>query len=420
MGAKLKEKDGAYWVVVHLNGKRKWKKIGTDKRQAQAVVHQVNAKIALGEFSMKEEANEPTVAEALQRWYDDYRPTFSTSFAQTAEINIRRHLAPFFGHMKLGSVTEQHILQFITEKTTNVKKPLRASTLLNILSVLRRVMGLAVDHGELSKTPCQHLGRLLAKVDRHQSSEVEHVNAWSREEVAKLLDVARNLEPRFYPLLTFLLSTGCRRGEALGLKWEDVNFDDSRILVRRALVRGELGTPKSGRARFVVMSPALADVLSDLFAERHRGTLSGKWKETPEFVFCSETGGNLDERNVTRSWERLRRKAQKVGVRPLRLHDARHTFASLALAAGKSVHWVASQLGHANPELTLRVYAHALREEETDLSFLDFDSTKRHPRGTEHLEVAENQNAPDLSGRGHSVFMEHETRFELATLTLAT
>ena len=58
--------------------------------------------------------------------------------------------------------------------------------------------------------------------------------------------------------------------------------------------------------------------------------------------------------------------------------------------------------------------AHALEEEEeeTDLSFLDFGSTKRHSRGTEHLEVAENQNAPDLSGRGHSVFMEHETRFE--------
>ena len=59
---------------------------------------------------MKEEAKESTVAEALQRWYDDYRPTFSTSFAQVAEINIRRHLVPFFGPMKLSNVTEQHIL----------------------------------------------------------------------------------------------------------------------------------------------------------------------------------------------------------------------------------------------------------------------------------------------------------------------
>jgi hypothetical protein len=72
-------------------------------------------------------------------------------------------------------------------------------------------------------------------------------------------------------------------------------------------------------------------------------------------------------------------------MRPLRLHDARHTFASLALASGKSIRWVASQLGHGSPEFTLRVYAHALREEEADLSFLDFGGTKRHPRGTKEV-----------------------------------
>ena len=62
-------------------------------------------------------------------------------------------------------------------------------------------------------------------------------------------------------------------------------------------------------------------------------------------------------------------------MRPLRLHDARHTFASLALAAGKNIRWVAAQLAHANPALTLRVYAHAMGEEETDLGFLDFGGT---------------------------------------------
>ncbi|MAJ61817.1 MAG: hypothetical protein CBC48_18960 [bacterium TMED88] len=67
----------------------------------------------------------------------------------------------------------------------------------------------------------------------------------------------------------------------------------------------------------------------------------------------------------------------------------------MALASGKSVRWVASQLGHASPEFTLRVYAHALREEETDLSFLDFGGTKRHPRGTEPIRaVAANRSRP--------------------------
>jgi hypothetical protein len=79
----------------------------------------------------------------MHQWYDDYRPTFSTSFPRVAEINIRRHLVPFFGPTKLGDVTEQHTLRFITQETTEAKHPLRASTLLNILSVLRRTRSIA-------------------------------------------------------------------------------------------------------------------------------------------------------------------------------------------------------------------------------------------------------------------------------------
>jgi integrase len=89
-------------------------------------------------------------------------------------------------------------------------------------------------------------------------------------------------------------------------------------------------------------------------------------------VFCSEAGTPLDERNVTRTWERVRRRAQKAGVRPLKLHTTRHTFASLALAAGRSIRWVADQLGHSNPAFTLRPYAHALPVEDEDLGFADF------------------------------------------------
>jgi integrase len=133
---------------------------------------------------------------------------------------------------------------------------LKASTVLTILSVMRRVFVLAVENEELLRSPCRNLGKLIAKVKRHQSEEVEHVSSWSHEEVATLLDLARVEEPGFYPFLAFLLHTGCRKGEAQAIKWEDVDWHENRILVRRSFSRGRLAPPKSGQARKVVLSPA--------------------------------------------------------------------------------------------------------------------------------------------------------------------
>jgi len=102
------------------------------------------------------------------------------------------------------------------------------------------------------------------------------------------------------------------------------------------------------------------------------GPVARLGSEVSEWVFCSLAETHLDERNVTRSWSRIRRRAAKLGVRPLKLHVARHTYASLALAAGKSIRWVAAQLGHASAAFTLRTYVHAMPEEEADLAFAEF------------------------------------------------
>jgi len=283
MGAKLREKGGYYYAVVHHAGKRKWKKIGQNKREAQKVVHKINAQIALGAFSMREKKM-PTVGQALLSWHSSYRPTFSDSYAQLVEINIRRHLIPAFGVLKLDELSEGHILQFIEEKTSRAAKALKASTLKNILSMLGRVMTLAVEEGEIEKNPCRNIGRLLKKIARQQAEEVSGRDSWTRSEVETLLETAESEEPAFYPLLMFLLSTGCRKGEALGLKWQDVDFERGRLDVRRALVRGRLGTPKSGKARSVVLSPDLAEMLWSLLGSRRRACLERGW---PRFLRLS-------------------------------------------------------------------------------------------------------------------------------------
>ena len=135
------------------------------------------------------------------------------------------------------------------------------------------------------------------------------------------------------------------------------------------------------------------------------------WKEIPPWVFCSDTGNPIDARNLERTWHRVRRRAQAQGVRPLRLHCARHTYATRALRAGKSLRWVAQQLGHANPELTLRTYAHVMPEEESDVSFANFGGSKRLYPAPSNLGTTPNNNTPGLNDRGHWEKLERETGF---------
>ena len=106
-------------------------------------------------------------------------------------------------------------------------------------------------------------------------------------------------------------------------------------------------------------------------------------------------------------------------------HDAAgitsvRTFASLPLAAGASIAWVSAPLGLANPEITLRVYAHGVPDEPTDLRFLDFGGAKGQPDGTHRRVASQTKTPPRLSDRGHWEKLERETGFEPATLSLGS
>jgi integrase len=190
------------------------------------------------------------------------------------------------------------------------------------------------------------------------------------------MQLAREHERRFAPALVFAFSTGCRKGEILGLKWIDVDFERRAVSIRRAITMRQLTTPKSGRGRLVAMTETLAEELFNLLATRRREALARGWPDVPEWVFPSTAGTSWDETNFATVWARLRRRAQAEGVRPLRFHATRHSWATWALRAGKSVRWVAQQLGHQDLAFTLRVYGHATREEESDLSIAEALGTK--------------------------------------------
>jgi integrase len=342
-----------------------------DKRCAERAAEEINHRLALGLYEPRDEGREGLpFNRAVETWLRDYAPTMKPAYEQLCRALLRNHLEPFFGSQDLQEIHETDLLRFIREKLSAGFAP---ATIRSCLSVVRRVCTLAVREGTLARNPATHLGELMRRVDQYTASEVRVVDAWSRDEAGILLGLAKEHDSRFYCVLRLLFGTGMRRGEALGLRWEDVDLERGRLYVRRALVRGEPTTPKSGKGRVVALSPGLASELLDLLAQRRRECLARRWPEMPPWVFCSERGGPLEERNLVRSWDRIRRRAQKLGVRPLRLHDCRHSFATWALASGKSIRWVADQLGHHSPTVTLRTYAHAMPDEERDLSFADIE-----------------------------------------------
>lgn len=165
---------------------------------------------------------------------------------------------------------------------------LAPATIQNGLSIVRRVLNLAVRDDLIAKNPASGIGKLTQRVDRRVASEVRSINAWSRDEVETLLSLAAEYEPQFEPLLRFLMSTGARRGEALGLRWDDIDFERRRITIRRALKKVITVTPKSGRARVLAMPPTLALSLFNLLTQRQREAIHRGWASVPEPVFCSE------------------------------------------------------------------------------------------------------------------------------------
>jgi integrase len=188
------------------------------------------------------------------------------------------------------------------------------------------------------------------------------MQTWSLREVRTFLAHVR--DDRLFALYRLALATGMRRGEIVGLRWQDVDLDAARLAVVQQLVvvdgwRVEVSEPKTARGRRVLdLDPATVQALRahrDVqIAER---AFMGPDYEDNDLVFCREDGRALHPDKVSQAFTRL---ARAAGLPPIRFHDLRHTYATLALAAGEYPKVLSERLGHASAAFTLDTYAHVI------------------------------------------------------------
>jgi len=287
----------------------------------------------------------------LERWVTDtVRPSVRPLTFQSYELNVRR-LRPFLGRVRLSALSPAHVQAAYGGL---LRTGLSARSVEQAHAVLHRALGQAVMWGMIPRNPCD-----AVSVPRPERREMQSL---VEEQVQRLFRATE--EERLHALWVLLATAGLRLGEALGLRWSDLDLEGGRLIVRRALQR-QTGVgmvfvePKTGRSRRTVH--LAQGTVRALRAHRDRQGVERRragelWNEN-ELVFCTEVGRPIEPGYV--NW-RLHKALKAAGLPPIRVHDLRHTAASLLLTRGVHPKVVQEMLGHTKIQLTLDTYSHVL------------------------------------------------------------
>jgi integrase len=218
------------------------------------------------------------------------------------------------------------------------KEGYEAATVRNILAPVRGMYNQAIEDGE--PIPLNPAARFRKK---NRGGQKTKINPLTKEETSLFLQKTLQLAPEKYPLYLCAVRTGIRRGELIALKASDVNFETRLINVQRTLSRGKIKPPKSGKTRQVDMSAQLTKVLRELN------------RKGDEPLFQTTTGTMLEPSNLYKAYQSFLKDA---GLRRIRFHDLRHTFATLHIINNQSLAYIRDQLGHSSIKVTVDLYGH--------------------------------------------------------------
>jgi integrase len=357
MGVKLRERpegSGIWWVFIDHHGKRKARKIGGDKRLAMEVTKKIEAKLALGEFNIGKEENDfPTFGEYAEKWISITVPaSCKRSTGRDYRLLLDKYVLPVFKNYRVDEIKRLMVRDFIEKK---INEGFASSSVTHMKNVISGVLNLAIDDEKLSVNPAHRLGRVI----KSKSLRLQ-IDPLTREELSCLLRTFENEFSKHYPMALTLARTGMRLGEALALQWPDIDFHGQFIKVQRGFSRGKIETPKNGKSRRVDMSRQLTECLLNLREQRKIESLTNGFAKIPEWVFVTDAGRPL----IANHWRTdvFGKALERAKLRKIRIHDLRHTYASLLIQAKESLAYVRDQLGHHSIKVTVDIYGHLAPE----------------------------------------------------------
>jgi integrase len=344
----------SYSIVISLGkdpdtGKYRyqWVSVKGTKKDAEKRLSELLHQLDTGTFV---NPSKTTLAEYLQRWLQEYaKPNLSPRGFERYESITRVHLIPRLGNTPLVQLTSEQLQKHYTLKVNEGLSP-RSIRYHHV--VLHKALETAMKWGLLARN-------VSDGVDVPRARQAE-MRTWDEYEVTRFLEAAR--DSRYYALFHTALFTGMRRSELLALQWRDIDFH--QISVNRSLHQLRDGSyvftqPKSVKSRrTIALSPSSVLTLSE-HKEDQKGirAMLGLPLRDDDLVFATHDGKPLRPNTVSRAWAAL---AAHAGLKIIRLHDARHTHASLMLKQGVHPKIVQERLGHSSIQVTLDTYSHVV------------------------------------------------------------
>ncbi|TSB17752.1 tyrosine-type recombinase/integrase [Streptomyces benahoarensis] len=288
------------------------------------------------------------LSEWLPYWLEEHiRPERKKTTYAKYETHVRLYLTPQIGAKRLESLGVADVRRMLT----TVQRQVSAATAKESHRVLRSALATACREELISRNVAH-----LVPAPRVQPRELK---PWTLDETAVFMEAART-DP-LYAAFVLAVTLGLRRGEILGLRWQDIDLDRRTLTVRTQLqrVQKELyaDTTKNRRSRTIPLPLMCVAPLrwQRLRQAKQRRTAGADWANTADYVFTTRTGRPIEPRNLSRSFERI---GQAADLPRIRLHDARHGCASLLFAAGVQPRVVMEILGHSQIAVTMNVYTH--------------------------------------------------------------
>ena len=353
-GCIVKRGKNSYSIKISVgkdanSGKYKyqWTTVKGNKKEAEKRLSELLNQLDNGTF-MK--PGKTTLAEYLERWLKDYvQPNLAPRTSEGYGHIMRHRLIPALGNVTLTSLKPEHLQHYYSEKLSN---GLSAQTVRHHHTCLHKALQTAVEWGLLARNPAD-----AVRPPRAQGIEMQ---TWDEDEIFKFLEAAR--QTPYFALYHTALFTGMRRSELLGLRWCDLDLLLCKVYVTRSLhvlIGGQviIRQPKTAKGkRMIDLSPLAASVLREHREKQQldRAMLGAPLKDD-DLVFSNLEGKPLLPNTVTHAWIKL---VRRIGIKPIRLHDARHSHASLMLKQGTHPKIVQERLGHSSISITLDTYSH--------------------------------------------------------------